>query len=201
MILSIDTASVLIGIALTLIIIIFSFFVALLFSRQVLKHQKQILPLIANLTKKDALRHVEAFKQQVTPKPTLKKPNTKSTLVSKKKTLAKENAIPDSSYPSWQLRPIEGGLDNVPISDIKEGREKPTLFNDKEIDDELFRRKQGVLISTDLTGGAISLDTVQDINSIRHTKWYKKQSKAAYQRLWYKKKREYKSFDQIAAEL
>lgn len=58
-------------------------------------------------------------------------------------------------------------------------------FPRKEMEGEMLRKNFGVTVSTDLTGGTTTLDSMGKLIRLRGNKWYKRNHDNAYQRLWH----------------
>jgi hypothetical protein len=105
------------------------------------------------------------------------------------KELFSRGQLPPTTYPT----PVD--FDSLPKEEPieKPARKKRVgMFSKEEIEAEIFRKREGVIASTDLTGGTIMIKTVEDLEAVREGNWYKEQSKAAYRRLWNARNKEKK---------
>jgi hypothetical protein len=99
-----------------------------------------------------------------------------------------------SSYPPALFEHKEETSSKSPIELMPVGKDaitskkKGKMFSQEEIDAEILRKGKGVTVSTDLTGGIATITSVNSLEFVRDTKWYKDQSRMAYSRLWGRKK-------------
>jgi hypothetical protein len=96
----------------------------------------------------------------------------------------------------WYRKQRKLALDRLSHKDLRQknrgaktkSRTKTKIkISDSEIAKEVFKRNRGKVVSTDLTGGSVTLNKTSDLTPVVKTKWFKGEAKKAKTRIYARK--------------